>query len=214
MREIGFPAEGEELLRRYGIKKEQVSPVQFNKGESVLEQGFPVRALYFIVSGSARIQTYSADGKMLSFGTAGSGSALGDMELLMGLENSCNTVMALTKLVCLALPYTSAARLAKTNPALSYQLGHNAALLWWYRNNNYVSAFTMDAQTRLCAYLLENAPDGVIRIPLTEINFAVSTSYRHLLRLIRSLVEEGILAKEGRNYRILNAAELERRATV
>lgn len=214
MREIGFPAEGEELLRRYGIKKEQVSPVQFNKGESVLEQGFPVRALYFIVSGSARIQTYSADGKMLSFGTAGSGSALGDMELLMGLENSCNTVMALTKLVCLALPYTSAARLAKTNPALSYQLGHNAALLWWYRNNNYVSAFTMDAQTRLCAYLLENAPDGVIRIPLTEINFAVSTSYRHLLRLIRGLVEEGILAKEGRNYRILDAAELERLASV
>ena len=63
-------------------------------------------------------------------------------------------------------------------------------------------------------FVLENAPDGVVRAPLTEINFAVSTSYRHLLRLIRSLVEEGILAKEGRNYRILNAAELERRATV
>ncbi|MBQ8995560.1 MAG: cyclic nucleotide-binding domain-containing protein [Oscillospiraceae bacterium] len=208
MRKISFPDGSDEILTRYGISRDQVTPVSFQKGETILEQGYPVPALYFVVSGTTRIQTYSVDGRLLSFGGAGRGSAFGEMELLLGEENSYNTVLVLTKTICLALPFPVAKSLVHTNATLAYQLGHNAAIIWWHRNKNYVSALSADALTRLCSFLLQNEDNDVIRVPLTEITYAISTSYRHLMRLIRSLTEEGILEKKGKYYCIVNRDEL------
>ena len=124
------------------------------------------------------------------------------MELLLGQEDSCNTVLVLTKMICLMLPLSTAKRLIRTNATLAYQLGHDAAMIWWYRNNNYVSALSTDAMTRLCFYLLQNENEGIISSPLTDITFAVSISYRHLLRLMNLLVSDGIITKTGRHYTI------------
>ena len=214
MHKTNFPEGAESLLNKYNLTKDQVTPVVFQKGETVLEEGYPFSALYFVVSGTCRIQTYSSDGKILSFGNAGPGTALGEMELLLGQEDSCNTALVLTKMVCLSLPLSTAKRLIRTNATLSYQLGHDAAMLWWYRNTNYVSALSTDAMTRLCFYLLQNENDGVISVPLTEITYAVSISYRHLLRLIYSLIDDGILAKKGRTYIIINRDKLIRMSQI
>ena len=208
MHRTSFPEGADELLKKYNLTRDQVTPVVFQKGEAVLEEGYPISALFFVVSGSCRIQTYSSDGKILSFGNAGPGSALGEMELLLGQEDSCNTVLVLTKMVCLSLPLTVAKKLIRTNASLAYQLGHDAAMIWWYRNNNYVSALSTDAMTRLCFYLLQNETEGVITAPLTDITYAVSISYRHLLRLMYSLLDEGILEKRGKKYTIKDRIRL------
>jgi len=214
MQKTAYPEGTDELLKEYGLKRDQVTPVVFQKGESILEQGYPVPALYFIVSGSTRIQTYNSEGKLLSFGEAGKGATFGEMELLLEQENSCNTILVLSRAVCLALPFSAAKALIRTNASLAYRLGHNAALIWWYRNNNYVSALSADAMTRLCSYLLQNESDGVITMPLTEITYAISTSYRHLLRLMGTLTEDGVLEKKGRNYRIADRKKLVRMSQV
>ena len=214
MHKTTFPEGSDELLKKYNLTREQVTPVVFQKGESVLEEGYPITALYFVVSGSCRIQTYSSEGKVLSFGNAGPGSALGEMELLLGQEDSCNTVLVLTKMVCLSLPLSAAKRLIRTNATLAYQLGHDAAMIWWYRNNNYVSALSTDAMTRLCFYLLQNENESVITAPLTDITYAVSISYRHLLRLMYSLVDDGILEKSGKTYMIKDRSRLTRMSQI
>ncbi len=202
MHKTHYPEGTDDLLKKYNITREQVTPVVFQKGETILEEGYPISALFFVISGTCRIQTYSSDGKILSFGNAGAGSALGEMELLLGQEDSCNTVLVLTKMICLMLPISSAKRLIRTNATFAYQLGHDAAMIWWYRNNNYVSALSTDAMTRLCFYLLQNENEGIISSPLTDITYAVSISYRHLLRLINSLVNDGIIIKTGKRYAI------------
>lgn len=202
MHKTHYPEGTDALLKKYNLTREQVTPVTFQKGETILEQGYPINALFFVISGTCRIQTYSSDGKILSFGNAGAGSALGEMELLLGQEDSCNTVLVLTKMICLMLPLSTAKRLIRTNATLAYQLGHDAAMIWWYRNNNYVSALSTDAMTRLCFYLLQNENEGIISSPLTDITYAVSISYRHLLRLMNSLVSDGIITKTGRHYTI------------
>lgn len=202
MHKTHYPEGTDDLLKKYNLTREQVTPVVFQKGETILEEGYPISALFFVISGTCRIQTYSSDGKILSFGNAGAGSALGEMELLLGQEDSCNTVLVLTKMICLMLPISSAKRLIRTNATFAYQLGHDAAMIWWYRNNNYVSALSTDAMTRLCFYLLQNENEGIISSPLTDITYAVSISYRHLLRLINSLVNDGIIIKTGKRYAI------------
>lgn len=208
MRKTDYPDETDSILKKYDLSRDLVTPVVFRKGETVLEEGYPMSALYFVVSGTCRIQTYSSDGRILSFGTAGPGSALGEMELLLGQAESCNTVLVLTEMTCLALPLTTAKKLIRTNPSLSYQLGHNAAMIWWHRNNNYISALSADSMTRLCLYLLQNEDHGRVTVPLTEISNAISTSYRHLLRLLQSLINDGTLAKEGKTYIILDRSRL------
>ena len=210
MHKTDYPEQTDAILKKYGLDRSQVNPVVFRKGETVLEEGYPMSALYFVVSGTCRIQTYSPDGKIISFGTAGSGSAIGEMELLLGQAESCNTVLVLTEMTCLALPLAAARNLIRTNASLSYQLGHNAAMIWWYRNNNYISALSADAMTRLCLYLLQNEERGKVSVPLTEISNAISTSYRHLLRLLQSLIDDGALTKEGKTYIILDRKRITR----
>ncbi|MBR2591512.1 MAG: cyclic nucleotide-binding domain-containing protein [Oscillospiraceae bacterium] len=105
MQKTAYPEGTDELLKEYGLKRDQVTPVVFQKGESILEQGYPVPALYFVVSGTTRIQTYNSEGKLLSFGEAGKGATFGEMELLLEQENSCNTILVLSRTVCLALPF-------------------------------------------------------------------------------------------------------------
>ena len=98
MHKTNFPEGAESLLNKYNLTKDQVTPVVFQKGETVLEEGYPFSALYFVVSGTCRIQTYSSDGKILSFGNAGPGTALGEMELLLGQAINSLCLLFFTKL--------------------------------------------------------------------------------------------------------------------
>ena len=212
MRKTSFPEGGERMLSRFGLTRDQVTAVSFQPGEMIFEQGYPVPYFLLVVTGKVRIQTYSEDGRVLSFGFGVSNQSLGEMELLCEQENSTNDVIAVTRTVCLMLPIEQAKRIVRTNNTFLYTLAHQAALGWQTTQASAFSTLSTEGMTRLASFLLRQEEEGRILHSMTEIASAISVSYRHLLRMMKELCEEGILEKQGRRYDIKDRGKLESKA--
>lgn len=194
----------EAALRPYGIPMEACRPARFRAGEVVVRQGFLGEHLYLIVQGSAQARFYTPDGKYLAMrhSTPSSIGFIGDLELALGIREFQNTVTAETDLLCLAIPYRTLQVLFLTDVRFSNQIAHIMATRDLESLKNRAASLGTGEQ-RLCAYLLEESPGGVFREPLTHASAVLGVSYRHLLRILKELQEEGLLKKEPDGYHIL-----------
>ena len=69
-------------------------------------------------------------------------------------------------------------------------------------------------EARLSGYLLQSAQGGVFSERLIDVAEQLWVSYRHLLRALKSLCEEGVLEKRKDGYHILKEPELHKKAAV
>lgn len=199
----------EEALRPYGIPLEACRPVRFLAGDVVARQGFLGEHLYLIVKGSAYVRFYTADGKFLAMrhSTAASSGFIGDLELALGVREFQNTVTAETDMLCLAIPYRTLEVLFLTDVRFSNKIAQIMATRDLESLKSRAAALGTGEQ-RLCAYLLEESPGGVFREPLTHTAAVLGISYRHLLRILVTLQEAGLLKKEPNGYHLLNREAL------
>jgi len=63
-------------------------------------------------------------------------------------------------------------------------------------------------ETRLSAYIMQTASDGEFRETLTEVALMLGCSYRHLLRSLNKLCQQGVLSKEESGYHVVNSTRL------
>lgn len=199
----------EEALRPYGIPLEVCRPVRFLAGDVVARQGFLGEHLYLIVKGSAYVRFYTADGKFLAMrhSTAASSGFIGDLELALGVREFQNTVTAETDMLCLAIPYRTLEVLFLTDVRFSNKIAQIMATRDLESLKSRAAALGTGEQ-RLCAYLLEESSGGVFREPLTHTAAVLGISYRHLLRILSLLQEDGLLKKGPDGYHILKREAL------
>lgn len=199
----------EEALRPYGIPMEACRPVRFLAGDVVVRQGFLGEHLYLIIKGSAHVRFYTKDGKFLAMrhSTASSSGFIGDLELALGTREFQNAVTAETDMLCLAIPYRTLEVLFLTDVRFSNKIAQIMAKRDLESLKSRAAALGTGEQ-RLCAYLLEESPGGVFREPLTHTAAVLGVSYRHLLRILSGLQQDGLLEKKPDGYHILNRETL------
>lgn len=199
----------EEALRPYGIPMEACRPVRFLAGDVVVRQGFLGEHLYLIIKGSAHVRFYTKDGKFLAMrhSTASSSGFIGDLELALGTREFQNAVTAETDMLCLAIPYRTLEVLFLTDVRFSNKIAQIMAKRDLESLKSRAAALGTGEQ-RLCAYLLEESPGGVFREPLTHTAAVLGVSYRHLLRILSDLQQDGLLEKKPDGYHILNRETL------
>lgn len=197
----------EEALRPYGIPIEACRPARFLAGDVLVRQGFLGEHLYLIVKGSAQARFYTKDGKFLAMRHSFTSGLVGDLELALGIREFQNTVTAETDLLCLAIPHRTLEVLFLTDVRFSNKLAQIMAARELEAVKGRADALGTGKQ-RLCAYLLEESPGGVFREPLTHAAAVLDISYRHLLRILSTLQEEGVLEKRPDGYHILKKEAL------
>ena len=196
----------EEALRPFGIPMEACRPVRFLAGDVMVRQGFWSEYLYLIVRGTAQVRFYTKDGKFLAMRQSPSNGIIGDLELALGFREFQNSVIAETDLLCLAIPYRTLEVLFLTDIRFSNKLAQIMAKRDLEAARGRAAALGSGEQ-RLCAYLLE-AADGVFRESLVHTSAALGISYRHLLRLLARLQDEGLVEKRPDGYHILKKEAL------
>jgi CRP-like cAMP-binding protein len=199
----------EEAIRPYGIPMEACRPVRFLAGDVVARQGFLGEHLYLIVKGSAHVRYYTEDGKFLAMrhSSAAFSGFIGDLELALGVREFQNSVTAETDMLCLAIPYRTLEVLFLTDVRFSNKIAQTLAKRDVESLQGRAAALGTGEQ-RLAAYLLEESPGGVFRQPLTHTAAVLGLSYRHLLRILSGLQEDGLLKKELDGYHILKKEAL------
>jgi len=182
--------------------------VRFSPGETLLNEGMPIEELLIIVSGRAKVSAAAANGRDLLLCYYVSEGILGDVELLTGARTACTTVRAVTEFVCIALPYAAYAEtLLSQLPFVRHVARGLAEKLLDSSRANANNALHAGKE-RLAAYILRSAAGGAFWEPLTDAARATGMSYRHLVRLLGALREEGLIKKAGRGYRIIDADAL------
>ncbi|ULO05538.1 cyclic nucleotide-binding domain-containing protein [Paenibacillus sp. 19GGS1-52] len=187
----------------------------YEDGEAICSVGDHIDGLFVLVEGKLKIQTLLPNGKSMLVRFAKPMALIGDVELLhqYPVKNQVNSVghslllVAGRKLLLRELE-ENAALLRFLVGELShklYTLGQTSALNLLYPVEN-----------RFASYLLSLFADnsGVQRVEeirtssLIETAELLGTSYRHLNRIVRRFIDEGMIARKRGRLSVLDEAKL------
>lgn len=190
-----------------------ISKFEFMEGEVFITAGEPIDYLYFVLHGKAKVIIATENGKHLLPCYYVSKGLIGDIEFMTGQREAFSSMQAVTNFVCIAIPKKENEALLKDNlifvnfvaKGLSYKL----------MQSNIYSAMNLlhSLEERLCAYIAQASYQGIFCEKLTDVALWLGTSYRHLLRSLDKLCQEGILEKQKGGYRILDEKVLAQKAT-
>lgn len=204
-----------EKLAALGLTEEETESCEvlvFQSGEYICREGAVLDRLLLVEEGKAKVCQLGENGRDLILCYYLSRGTLGDLELMMGVREAYNSVVAITALRGVALPRSLCeGRLMGTAPFLAHigrELARNTLRNAW----SYQNAALHTAGERLCAYIRETSYRGFFREVLTDTASSIGVSYRHLHRMLANLCGEGILEKTPQGYRIADQERLEERA--
>jgi CRP-like cAMP-binding protein len=176
------------------------------------------RDLYLIVAGRARVTTYSAGGREVSFRDIGAGDFFGEVAAIDGARRSADVVAREDTLVA-AMPPAVFRRLLHDEPAIAERMLAHLASLVRGLSERVIDLSTLGVQNRIHAELLRIAREAGVagnaaRIDPapkhTEIASRVSTYREQVTRELSALVKLGIVERGEHALVVRDIAALER----
>lgn len=187
--------------------------LRFKKGEYLCREEEEVTYLLFILSGKAKISITAANGKTLLLNFYGKGQILGDVEIMLSETMGTANVVAVTEIECIGVPAKYCKEVLSTN--IEFMNFIAAMLAKKLDRSSRYSAMNIlyTLENRLCAYIVSTHENGEFQDNFTELAELLGTSYRHLLRTMQELCEEGILERCSRTrYQIKDLGAIKERA--
>ena len=183
----------------------------FKKNEFVLHEGVSSDYLYFLADGEVKIYSSIGNGKHLDHGHYPLFRVIGEAATLWG-DPASASVQCETAGYFFGIALTRhRATLLNDVSFLRYICEVLRSQMNAQRHSSHALFFPLES--RLASLILQNSEDGVLHYNLVTCADLLSTSYRHLLRVVGRLCEDGLLAKEGKGrYHVVNRPGLEQLA--
>ncbi|MFF2016100.1 Crp/Fnr family transcriptional regulator [Paenibacillus sp. NPDC058177] len=187
----------------------------YGNGEAVCSVGDKLEYLFILVQGNLKIHTLLPNGKSMLVRFARPMSIIGDVELLREYPVKNQVESVGDSLILLA----SRRRLLK-------EMEHNAVLLRFLYGELSHKLYTLGqtsalnllypVENRFASYLLSLLTDSegiryvdeIRTSTLTETAELLGTSYRHLNRIVRKFIEQGIIERKHGRLSILDEGKL------
>ncbi|RYF07850.1 MAG: Crp/Fnr family transcriptional regulator [Comamonadaceae bacterium] len=161
--------------------------------------------VFFLVAGSARITTYSAHGREVTFRDYEAGEHFGDLSAIDGQPRSADVVtLEPSLLACLSAE--SFLALLRREPVVAMRMMANLTQLVRRLTERVIELSTLGVQTRLHAELLRLAHTAGVTGNTARIDPApghavlagkISTNREQVTREISALTKRGVLRKDG-----------------
>lgn len=161
--------------------------------------------VFFLVAGRARITTYSANGREVTFRDYEAGEHFGDLSAIDGQPRSAD-VVTLEPSVLACLPSESFLALLGREPVVSMRMMASLTQLVRRLTERVIELSTLGVQTRLHAELLRLAHAAGVHDNTARIDPApahavlagkISTNREQVTREISALTRRGVLRKDG-----------------
>ena len=204
-----------DLLDKYGLSDHQsVCKVrQYKSGETVFAQGIEYKYIMIVVSGKAKVCTSAPSGKDLVLAYYLSSGLIGDVELMSDTTYATASVITLSPFECIIVPFQDNHDSKFKNLTFMTTLARGLSENLINSSYNYTSNALYSGEQRLCTYILQGAYKNYFFDNLTDVAATIGISYRHLLRLLNKLCEDGILQREKRRFQILDKEQLVQRSS-
>lgn len=198
-------------LSEYGLSTDSLlgcTCLEYEAGETILQEGMPISSLFVIVSGKAKVCAAAPNGKKLVLCYYVSQGILGDVELMTDRKRADSSIIALTKLECVSVPYSKNTAELKSNVRFLNRAAAEISEKLIQSSANLVSSALYTGEERLCTYILQSAHKDIFNDTLTDVAASVGMSYRHMFRILNRLCEEKILEKKKSGYHITDRERL------
>lgn len=183
----------------------------FEKNEFICTLNEKLEYMYFLVKGKAKVTTLLSSGQSLLLCFNNPLSIIGDLELLDNPYADCN-VITLENCICLAIPIWSIHNHGYNDPLfLRFIISSLENKL---RNNSIYSSINIlyPLENRFASYLLSVLPSNSTSLTIEGVNHIselLGSSYRHLNRVIKTLVDSHVIKKNKNEIQVLNLKKLE-----
>ena len=214
-RERGSPLDSRELERLLATcpqsVKNRMERCHYAQGEDIIRAGETARWVYLLAKGRIRVFYYTGGGDLvINYLGHKNRTIFGESEVLQELPTIFYNVQAETDCDTLRLSKDDFWRWLERDHAFCIYL-----IRWQNRRSSDASRFGVMAallplRVRTAVLIQENlAPDGRVRIDKTTLAGLLATSMRSTNRIVKTLREEGVLAVDGENLRVLDPAVLQ-----
>lgn len=190
-------------LRAYGIDPHALKNlvrITFRPGEVILRQGEEMDSFYVVAGGRAKVCQSASNGESLILCYYISSGVIGDAELMEDQPVASTTLVALTDFVCLGIPYAGNMTYLRGNLAFMSAICRELSKKLLRASDNLVTNVMCPAKERLTAYIRENSYNSIFAGNLSDAACSLGISYRHLLRLLNELCEDGILKRRKNGF--------------
>lgn len=204
-----------DLLDKYGLLDHQATCEvrTFQSGETIFEQGVEYPYIMIVVSGKAKVCTSAPSGKDLVLAYYLSSGLIGDVELMSNTTYATASVITLSPFECIVVPFHDNHDSIFQNLAFMTALAKGLSENLINSSHNYTSNALYSGEQRLSSYILKGAYKEHFFDNLTDVAATIGISYRHLLRLLNKLCNDGILKKEKKGFQILDKEQLKQRSS-
>ena len=191
----------------------QLQKVTFQKNDYICTQGQAITELTYILSGKVKIVRSLFNGKEHILETLNQPQILGDVELMTN-QPAGSSVIALEEVQAVQLPLNNKEALLK-DPVFLYQIGRNLAMALHKQGITASTNASYSVKERLATHILKSEEENIFQLSPSILASRFGTSYRHVQRVIKQFIDQGIIEKEAfKTYRILERQTLEKLAFI
>ena len=191
----------------------QLQKVTFQKNDYICTQGQAITELTYILSGKVKIVRSLFNGKEHILETLNHPQILGDVELMTN-QPAGSSVIALEEVQAVQLPLNNKEELLK-DPVFLYQIGRNLAMALHKQGITASTNASYSVKARLATHILNSEEENIFQLSPSILASRFGTSYRHVQRVIKQFIDQGIIEKEAfKTYRILERQTLEKLAFI
>ncbi len=199
------------------IRKMPVQLFSYEADEIILAEGQPIDALLYLVEGKIKATASVGNGKSLLLRFNQPLSIVGDIEWIRRIDVQ-SQITAVTDCIFLAVPFEHLYQHEMKNALFLQDLLQQVT--YKLQTNTTASRVNLLASVdqRFASYLLSvKSTENRFGVEMhtensSEIADLLGTTQRHLNRVIKKLMEQGIIEKQQRKIRILDEAALEQLA--
>lgn len=192
-----------------GILSRYVRTCHYPRGTTIFREGEDGAVLFVILQGSVRIYTLGTQGQEVTVAVFSGGDFFGELALLDGRPRSASAE-AMRDTQALLLPRETFLQSVHDCPPIAATLLE--ALAWRLRRStSHVGDLTSltAAQRVMQQLLMLSAPGGSIRLTQEQLAQLLGTTRETVNRVLRQLREQGIVAIERSQVRVVSPAHLE-----
>ena len=166
-----------------------------------------------VVSGKAKVCTSAPSGKDLVLAYYLSSGLIGDVELMSNTTYATASVITLSPFEVIIVPFQDDQDSIFKNLTFMTTLARGLSENLINSSHNYTSNALYSGEQRLCTYILQGSYKNYFFDNLTDVAATIGISYRHLLRLLNKLCDDGILKREKRKFQITDMEQLKYRSS-
>lgn len=196
-----------ELMETLKQNKIELENLQLNHNEVLIDVYTENNHLYIIENGIFKIYEYHKNGKISLIQYLKSGDLIGELGLL-GVENQKKIIISHGKSKVIKIKEDDYAYKLKNNSIVLNYLATNLATKLLSRTHHFTEMQQYKLKPRLLKHMKRTHINRIIDENFTYLAQYLGTSYRHLMFILKELIDEDIVEKRDKIYRIKSIEKL------